>query len=86
VIIKKTQAQLEYIAELCILQSLPTNFKIIKPKRMRWVGNIAHITEIINACEILVGKPQEKKLLEVLRAEGRKILKWISKNYIQGLD
>jgi hypothetical protein len=35
--------------------------------------------------EGLVGKPQEKKLLEVLRAEGRKILKWISKNYFQGL-
>jgi hypothetical protein len=40
----------------------------------------------MNVYEILAGKPQEKKLLEVLCAEGRKILKWISKNCFQGLD
>jgi hypothetical protein len=44
------------------------------------------MTEIMNSYEILVGKPQEKKLLEVLRVEGRKILKWITKNYFQPLD
>jgi hypothetical protein len=35
-----------------------------KPRRMRWAGHIARMGEKRNACRVLVGKPEGKKLLE----------------------
>jgi hypothetical protein len=34
---------------------------MIKSRRMRWVGHVAHTGEIRNAYRILVGNPEEKK-------------------------
>jgi len=46
---------------------------------MKWAGYITHIGGIRNAYEILVGKPEGKKPLEDLGAEGRIILERISR-------
>jgi hypothetical protein len=36
---------------------------MIKSRRMRWMGDVARLEVIRNACNILVGKPEEKRLL-----------------------
>jgi hypothetical protein len=35
--------------------------RIIKPRRMKWVGNIAGVGEKRNAYKLLVGKPEGKR-------------------------
>jgi hypothetical protein len=40
---------------------------MIKPRRMRWAGNVSRMGERRNAYGILVGKPGRKRLLEVPR-------------------
>jgi hypothetical protein len=37
---------------------------MIKPRRMRWAGQLARIREKRNAYRILVGKPEGKRPLE----------------------
>jgi hypothetical protein len=37
--------------------------RIIKSRRIRWVGHVARIGEKMNAYRILVGKPEEKRPL-----------------------
>jgi hypothetical protein len=41
--------------------------KIIRSRRMRWVGHVEHMGEMRNVQKILVGKPEGKRLLEGLR-------------------
>jgi hypothetical protein len=36
---------------------------VIESRRMRWVGHVAHMRMILNAWNILVGKPEGKKPL-----------------------
>jgi hypothetical protein len=36
---------------------------MIKSKRMRWMRHVAHLGEMRNACKIVVGKPEGKRLL-----------------------
>jgi hypothetical protein len=43
--------------ELHNLYSLPSIIKMIKSKRMRWVGQVARMTKR-NVCLFLVGKPE----------------------------
>jgi hypothetical protein len=40
------------------LYSSPSIIRIIKSRRMRWVGNAAKMGEKRNACRILVGNPK----------------------------
>jgi hypothetical protein len=42
---------------------------------MRWAGYVTLMGEMRNACEILIGKLEGKRLL--LGVNGRIILKWI---------
>jgi hypothetical protein len=49
--------------ELHNLYVSPNTIRIIKSRRMRWAGHVAHMTEKRNACNISVGKPQGKRLL-----------------------
>jgi hypothetical protein len=49
--------------ELHNLYSLPYIIRTIKSRRMRWVWYVAHMGEIRNAYKILIGKPEEKRLL-----------------------
>jgi hypothetical protein len=52
--------------ELRNLYCLPSTsiIRIIKSRRMRWAGHVALIGEERNAHRILVGNPEEKRLLE----------------------
>jgi len=36
---------------------------VIIPRRMRWVGHVAHMVEMKNAYKILVGKPEGTRQL-----------------------
>jgi hypothetical protein len=47
---------------------------MIRSRRMRWVGHVAHVEEIRNAYRILVGKPKGERPLK-LGVGGRIILK-----------
>jgi hypothetical protein len=44
--------------------------KVIKSRRMRWVGYVARMGDNRNAYKILVGKPERKRLL------GRRRCRW----------
>jgi len=50
------------------LYSLLYIIKVIISKQMRWAGHVAH--REMNACCILVGKPEEKKPLGRPRCRG----------------
>jgi hypothetical protein len=49
--------------ELCDLYSLPSIIRIIKWKRMRWVGYVALMGEKRNMHRLFVGKPEGKRPL-----------------------
>jgi hypothetical protein len=57
--------------ELHNLYSSPSTFRIIKLKRMRWVGHMAQMGEKRNMYTLLVGKPEGK------RPTGRPRHRWI---------
>jgi hypothetical protein len=46
------------------VEKLDTSVRMIKRRRMRWVGLVTGIREIRNAYKILVGKPERKRPLE----------------------
>jgi hypothetical protein len=46
--------------ELRDLYSSPSIIRIIKSRRMRWVGHVARMGEKKNAYRLLVGKPEGK--------------------------
>jgi hypothetical protein len=50
---------------------LPSKIKIIKLRRMRWVGHVARIGEKRKAYRLLVGKPERKRPL------GRPRRRWL---------
>jgi hypothetical protein len=41
----------------------PNTVRVIKLRRMRWVGHAAHMGEMRNAHNILAGKPEGKRPL-----------------------
>jgi hypothetical protein len=43
------------------LYSLYEIFRVIKSRRIRWMGDVAHTGEMRNAYIILVGRPEEKR-------------------------
>jgi hypothetical protein len=57
--------------ELRDLYSSPSKIRIIKSRRMRWVGYVARMEEIRNAYRLLVGKPEGKRPL------GRPRRRWV---------
>jgi hypothetical protein len=57
--------------ELRSLYSSPSIIRMIKSRRMRWVGHVARMGERRNACRILVGKPEGKRPL------GRSRRRWV---------
>jgi hypothetical protein len=46
--------------ELNDLYSWPNNVRVIKSRRMRWVGHVAHMGEGRGVYRVLVGKPEGK--------------------------
>jgi hypothetical protein len=57
--------------ELLYLYSLPSIIRIIKARRMRWVGHVARMGEKRNAYRLLVGKPEGRRPL------GRPRRRWV---------
>jgi hypothetical protein len=49
--------------ELHNLYSSPDIIRQVKSWRMRWVGHVARMGEDINVYKVLMGKPEEKRLL-----------------------
>jgi hypothetical protein len=49
--------------ELRDLYSSPSIIRVIKSRMIRWAGHVALMVEKINACRLLVGKPEGKKPL-----------------------
>ena len=49
--------------ELTDLFSSPTIVRVLKSRRMRWVGHVAHMGERRGVRRILVGKPEGKRPL-----------------------
>jgi len=47
--------------ELYNIYPSPNNIHVIKSRRKRWAGNVAHMADRRGACRILVGKPEEKE-------------------------
>jgi hypothetical protein len=54
----------------------PSGVSIIKSRRVRWVGHIAHRGEMRYVCKILVEEPQRKMSLGRLRHRWQIILVW----------
>jgi hypothetical protein len=68
------------IKELRDLYFLPSISRIIKSRRMRWVGHVARMGEKINAYRLLVGKPEGKRPL------GRPRHRWVDSIKIDLLE
>jgi len=49
--------------ELNNLYSSPNIVRVIKPRRMRWVGYVAHMGEGRGVYRVLVGKPERRRPL-----------------------
>jgi hypothetical protein len=49
--------------ELHGLYSSPSIVRVIKARRMRWVGHVAHMGEVRGAYNILVGRPEGRRPL-----------------------
>jgi hypothetical protein len=52
-----------HIEELHGLYSSPSIVRVIKARRMRWAGHVARMGEVRGANNILVGKPEGRRLL-----------------------
>jgi len=63
-----------YNEELRDLYSLPNNERVVKSRRMKWSGHVAHIREGRGVHRFLVGKPEGKRPLGRSRLDGRIIL------------
>jgi hypothetical protein len=63
--------------ELHNLYSSLSIIRMLKSRRMRWAGHVAHMWYMRNACNILVGKPEGKRPLGSRSVNGRIILKWM---------
>jgi hypothetical protein len=63
--------------ELLNLYTSPNIIRVVKPKRMKWVGYVARMGEMRNAYRVLVGKPERKNHAEDLGVDGRMMLEWI---------
>ena len=49
--------------ELNDLYSLPNIVRVVKSRRMRWAGHVAHMGEDRDVQRVLVGKPEGNRLL-----------------------
>jgi len=49
--------------ELSDMYSLPNIVRVVKSRRMRWAGHVAHMGEGRGVCRVLVGKPEGKRPL-----------------------
>jgi hypothetical protein len=62
--------------ELHGLYSSPSVVRVIKARRMRWVGHVAHMGEVKVAYNILVGRPEGRRPLGRPRRRWVTTLRW----------
>ena len=63
--------------ELNDLYSLPNIVRVVKSRRMRWAGQVAHMGKDRGVHRVLVGKPEGKSNWGDQDLDGRIILRWI---------
>ena len=61
-----------------------TIIRVIKSRRMRWVGHVARMGKRRGVYRVLVGKPERKKPLEDQGVDGKMILRWIFRKWDVG--
>ena len=61
-----------------------TYFRVIKSRRMVWVGHVARMGERRDVSRVLVGRPEERDHLEDPVLDGRIILRWIFRKMLWG--
>ena len=66
-----------HIEELNDLYCSPNNVRVIKSRRMRWVGHVARTGERGGVHRVLVGKPEGKRPMGRPRRRWNIILRWI---------
>jgi hypothetical protein len=54
----------------------PHIIRVIKSRKMRWVGHVACMRKMINAYNNLVEKSEWRNHLEDLDVDGRRVLEW----------
>ena len=71
--------------ELNDLYSSPDIVRVIKSRRMRWVGHVVHMGEERGVYRVLVGKPKGKRPLGKHGVDGWIILGWICRRWDVGI-
>jgi hypothetical protein len=66
------------------LYSSPTIVRVMKSRRMRWVGHVARVGEERGMYRVLVGKPEGKRPLADPGIGGRITLRWIFRKWDVG--
>jgi hypothetical protein len=72
--------------ELYALCFSPNIIRMIKSRRLRWAGHVAHIGERICANRVLVRKREGRIHVEDPGVDGRIISKWILELWDRGMD
>ena len=67
--------------ELSDLYPLPNIVRVVKSRRMRWAGHVAHMGEARGVHRVLVGKPEGKRPLGRPRRRWGIILRWIFRKW-----
>jgi hypothetical protein len=57
------------------------NIRVIKWRRMRWVGHLACMGEVAKAYNVLIGKCEGRDYLEDPSIDGKIKLEWILRKY-----
>ena len=70
--------------ELNDLYSSPNIVRVIKSRRLRWTGHVAHMGEKRGVYRVLLGKPEGKNYWGDLGVDGW-ILGWISRRWDVGI-
>jgi hypothetical protein len=70
--------------ELNDLYCPPNIFLVIKWRRLRWAGHVTQMGERRNVYRALVEKPEGKNHLGDPGVDGRIILRWIFRKYLDG--
>jgi hypothetical protein len=73
--------------ELHNLHASPNIIRVIKSRRMRWVGHATRMGRMIYAYKILVGEPEGMRSFGRSKRNRKIILEWILRNQVGcGLD